>query len=185
MKRFSLPGVGYFLFPAVLGPVSVLGVDWFTTLATPQQLMDSLSLLVVGTFVVLLAVGIGAFSVVFGVFYRQCEERPVAAYRLLARLPFAIVLWSAVHNLAFSLVLHSTSSIITDSVGLWITGLYAGAVGTFFGIFFYAAMVPRMEARLPIGPALAGEAKPPRTDVRFMSSVVLTIASFLFGAVGI
>ncbi|MFW5828471.1 MAG: methyl-accepting chemotaxis protein, partial [Alkalispirochaeta sp.] len=185
MKRFSFPGVGYFLFPAVLGPVSVLVVDWFTRLATVSQLTSSLSLMVIGTFVVLLALGAGIFLAVFARFFRQCEEQPVAAYRLLARIPFGIVLWSTVHNLAFSLVLHSTSAIVSDSVGLWITGLYAGAVGTFFGIFFYAALVPRMEARLPIGPALAGEAKPPRTDVRFMSSVVLTIASFLFGAVGI
>ncbi|MEX2443871.1 MAG: HAMP domain-containing methyl-accepting chemotaxis protein [Alkalispirochaeta sp.] len=185
MKMSSLPGIGYFLFPALVGPVSIVAVDWFTHLATTAELLDSLSAVVIGTFLALVVVGAVVFGALFRAFYRQCEDHPVSAYRMLSWIPFSVVLWSALHNVVFSIVLHSGSTFVTDGTGLWIVGLYAGAVGTFFGIFFYAAMVPRMEARLSIGPALAGEVKPPRTDVRFMASVVLTIASFLFGAVSV
>ncbi len=185
MKKSSLRVIAFFLFPAVLGPVSIVVLDWFTRLATLSELIGAISPLVVGTFVVLLAFGSAALSILLNRFYRACGQRPIVAYRMLSLVPAALIVWSALHNLAFSLVLHSGSTFVTDSVGLWIVGLYAGAVGTFFGILFYAAVVPRMETHLPIGPALSGEVTPPRTDVRFMASVVLTIASFLFGAVGI
>jgi methyl-accepting chemotaxis protein len=177
--------IGYFLIPFVVGPLSVFVVDWASGFATMSQVSGLLTMRYVVSFSVLFMAALSGWLLFLSVFRRRAASRPVDGYRMLSLLPWIIIPWSFLHNVLLSIVLHSGTDLTSDAVGLWVVGFFAGAVGTFFGILFYTGVIRRFESLLPIEPVLNGEVKPPRSDVRFIVLVGLTIAAFLFGAAGV
>ena len=177
--------IGYFVIPFVVGPLSVIVVDWAAGFATVTEVIGLLTLRYVILFVVLCAIALVGWFAFVRKFRRVATERPVAGYRLLGRLPWLIVLWSLLHNVLLTMALHIGIESMPDAVGLWITGFLAGGVGVFFGVLFYTGVVRRFESYLPIETASSGEAESPRSHVRFIALVGVTIAAIFFGAVGV
>ena len=185
MKSFSLRTAAFFLVPAVLGPLSIPLVDVVSGLASPAAAREAFRPAVALTYLVSLFIGSVLVAGSLAQLRRTAVNRPERAYRWLAVLPVGSVVWSLFHNVSSSVVFHHGSGYVSDVLGLVIVSLYAGGVGVFFGVLFYVAGVPEWERLVPIAPARDGDASAPGTRSRFMFAVVLTIAAFLFGAVGV
>jgi methyl-accepting chemotaxis protein len=173
------------LIPFVVGPVSVFFVDWASGLATLSEVAGLVTLRYLLALAGLLVVALVSWMLFQTAFRRLAAARPVDGYRMLRLLPMILIPWSFVHNVLLTVVLHAGTSTTPDATGLGVVAFFAGAVGVFFGVLFYTGVVRRLEALLPIQPVLDGAAKPPRSDLRFILLVGLSLAAFLFGAAGV
>lgn len=173
------------LVPFLVAPLTVLFIDWASGFASVADLVAMLDARYVIVFAALTVVPLLALLFFLRWFRRAAERNPLAAWRGANAFPAVAIPWSFAHNLALGLLLRYGAPHVPDATGLLLSAFYPGAVGLFFGVLFFATVIHRLESLLPISLVAEGKVKAQRTDLRFIVSVVVTIAAFLFGAVGV
>ncbi len=100
---------------------------------------------------------------------------------LLSR--YSLLVWGPANSLLFSLLYHGATDYAADSIGLTITGMYAGAVGLFFASLLVVASSHEVEAMLDHGDGREYAAI--GMSSKIFTSVTLVIIAFLIGAIGV
>ena len=181
----KLKTIVLFSLPALIGPVSIPVVDIFMGLASVPAVAAAVDVPALLVFTATLILWIVAVVFIFRLIPRYAEARDTRVFPLLRFGPPLVVVYSVVHHLAFSITMHHGASYINDEFGLLLVGIYATAVGIFFGVLYMIGIVPSFEAQLPRELKRSEEAKTLSLTARLFSSVTITVFAFLFGGIAL
>jgi methyl-accepting chemotaxis protein len=155
------------------------------SVASAGEILNALSLPLVLAFLGTLALGAGVIYLFVNGIRNRARSLDVRVFRFLRAFAPALLFWSVLHNLVFSLTFHLGAERAPDLIGLLIFGIYAAAVGTFFGILTVVGMMPSLEAPIPIELSRSAEARTLGLRSRLFLSVTITVVAFVFGAIAL
>ncbi|NBF41115.1 MAG: hypothetical protein GVY14_11950 [Spirochaetes bacterium] len=174
-----------FLLPALVGPVTIPLLDWVMGLASPTEIAAALDARAIGVFVLTLVVGTALTIGALRLAQRHGNRHDPRVFRVLAAGPPLVLAWSIIHNLAFSVVMHHGAAFITDATGLFLVGIYATAVGTFFGILTVIGSLRSLETGLSRELVRSDSARTLTLTARLFLSVTITVVAFVFGGLSL
>ncbi len=174
-----------FLLPALIGPVSIPVLDMVMGLASPAEVASALGAGAIAIFAVTLTAGTALTLGALRLAQRYGAERDPRVFRVLAAGPPLVLAWSIIHNVAFSIVLHNDALFIFNSTGLFLVGIYAVAVGTFFGVLTVIGSIRSLEAGLPRELIRSESARTLSLTARLFLSVTITVIAFVFGGIAL
>jgi len=179
MNRLRIKLFSYFAASAVCAPLALALAETLTGFV-PAEASWGLWSWISGVWW-LLSTAFGAWAIERLV--RRLESNPDPRF---VRPPLIFwLLWGLGHNLVFSFLFHAGSSYAADGAGQTAAALYSGAVGVFIAILGVMAVICDLEVLVDFEDAEGRRRLIGNLNLKLFLSVFLSIAAFLFGAMGV
>ncbi|AHC14942.1 methyl-accepting chemotaxis protein [Salinispira pacifica] len=159
-------------------PLALALADIVTGLATPGAYFSALPGLPLAY--ILVSALVTGLAILFVI--RKLSITGLPSWLLALR--YGLLIWGSLNNLIFSLIFHANSSFGSGPEVQIIAGMYAAAVGLFFGTLMMVGVSSELEQLIPEQNLMAERIRGGLTSKLFIS-VTIVVGAFLMGAIGV